>query len=55
MKHGCKPTYEQRKTIQHWGLDAHDWLVVKDTSNEMVLVHRHNDKTTRIIPKGVKV
>lgn len=52
MKNGKKPTYEQRKIIQNWGLDAHDWLVVKDTSTEMVLVHRHNEKTTRIIPKG---
>lgn len=52
MKHGKKPTYEQRKLIQQWKLDAHDWLVVKDTTEEMVLVHRHSDKTTRTIPKG---
>ena len=52
MKNGKKPTYEQRKLIQGWGLDAHDWLVAKDTSTEMVLVHRHTN-TSRTIPKGV--
>lgn len=52
MKHGTKPTYEQRKLIQEWGLDAHDWLVVKDTSTEMVIIHRYSD-TSRTIPKGV--
>lgn len=53
MKHGKKPTYEQRKLIQSAGLDSHEWLVVKDTPTEMVLVHRQVDKTIRTIPKGV--
>jgi hypothetical protein len=52
MKHGCKPTYEQRKLIQKAGLDSHDWLVVKDTSTELVLVSR-DSKDTKSIPKGV--
>lgn len=51
MKNGKKPTYEQRKLIQRMKLDSHDWLVVKDTSTELVLVHRHNDKTVRTIYK----
>jgi hypothetical protein len=51
MKHGKKPTYEQRKLIKDAGLDSHDWLVVKDTPTEMILVHRHVD-TTRTIIKG---
>lgn len=54
MKHGKKPTYEQRKLIQRWGLDVRDWLVVKDTSTEMVLVHRFSERTIRTIPKGVE-
>lgn len=53
MKNGKKPTYEQRKVIQRWGLDTYDWLVVKDTPQEMVLVNRYNEKTTKVIPKGV--
>ena len=56
MKHGKKPTYEQRKLMEQWGLDTYDWLVVKDTSTEMLIVHRNSDRTTRSIPKwGGKV
>jgi hypothetical protein len=54
MKHGKKPTREQRKLLQKWKLDPAMWLVVKDTSTQMLLVHRHFDKTTKIIPKGVR-
>lgn len=39
--------------MEEWKLDAHNWLVVKDTSTEMVIVHKHSDKTIRTIPKGV--
>ncbi len=31
MKHGCKPTREQRKVIEWHKLNSADWLVVKDT------------------------
>ena len=51
MKHGKKPTYEQRKLLEKWKLDTRVWLVVKDTPSEMLLVHRHSDKTTRTIRK----
>lgn len=52
MKHGKKLTYEQRKLVQKVGLDTHDWLAVKDTSTELVLVHKHLDQI-KTIPKGV--
>lgn len=52
MKNGKKPTREQRKMLERWGLDAHNWLVVKDTPDEMLIIHRYSDKTTRTIPKG---
>ena len=52
MKHGKKPTREQRKLLAKWKLDPDMWLVVKDTPTQMLLVHRHFDKTTKIIPKG---
>lgn len=52
MKNGKKPTYNQRKLIEKWGLDAHNWRVVKDTSTEMLIVHIHSDKTKRVLPKG---
>lgn len=52
MKNGKKPTVQQRKLIQSKGLDPAVWLVVKDQPEQMELVHRYSDKTTRIIPKG---
>jgi hypothetical protein len=51
MKNGRKPTYNQRKLLERWRMDTRVWLVVKDTPSEMVVVHRHSDKTTRTIPK----
>ncbi len=54
MKHGVRPTREQRKLIQKWGLDSSVWLVVKDTPEQMELVHRYSDRTKRTIHKGEK-
>lgn len=51
MKHGKKPTREQRKLLGKRKLDPAVWLVVKDTPEEMVLIHRWSDKTTRTIMK----
>lgn len=51
MKHGKKPTREQRRLLEKWNLDPHNWLVVKDTPREMEIVHRHSDRTKRAIPK----
>ena len=52
MKHGKKPSREQRKMLDKYHLDAADWLVVKDTPEVMVIVHRFHDGTMRFIPKG---
>ena len=54
MKHGKKPTREQRKLMTKWKLRCEDWLVERDTLHELVLIHRHFDKTKKIIPKGVR-
>jgi hypothetical protein len=51
LKNPKKPTVAQRKLMQKWGLRSADWFVTKDTPEQMVLVHRHSDKTTKIIPK----
>lgn len=51
MKHGIKPTREQRKLIEKWGLDAHDWLVIKDTPTELQIVHKLFDKQVKTIYK----
>ena len=52
MKHGKKPTREQRKLMEKFKVNAQDWLVERETLSELVLRHRHFDKT-KIIPKGV--
>ena len=52
MKHGKKPTREQRKLMEKWKVNPQDWLVVKDEPTRMTLVHRHFDSKTKIIPKG---
>ena len=54
MKHGKKPTREQRKLMAKWKVDTYDWLVERETSTELVLVHRHFDNKTKIIQKGVR-
>lgn len=51
MKHGKKPTVAQCKLMAKWGLNYENWLVVKDTPERMVVVHRLSEKTMRIISK----
>ena len=53
MKHGVKPTRQQRKLMEKWKVNTQDWLVERETNNELVLRHRHFDKI-KIIPKGVR-
>jgi hypothetical protein len=55
MKNGKKPTYAQRKLIQENGFDSHDYLVVKDTSTEMQIVHRDADDSIITLPKGEQI
>ena len=54
MKNGKKPTRNQAKLIKRSGLNAENWLVMKDTPDRMELVHRHNDRTVRVIYKESK-
>ena len=51
MKHGKKPTVAQRKFMDAHGIIWQNWLVVKDTQEQMVLVHRHFDDRTKVIQK----
>ena len=54
MKNGKNPTVAQRKLMTKWKLDWRDWLVVKDEPTQMTIVHRHFEKTKKIIPMGVR-
>ena len=48
MKNGKKPTVDQRKFMEQCGLDAENWLIVKNTSEAMIVVHRHTGETKTI-------
>lgn len=52
MKHGKKPTRKQKMLIKSVRLNCENWLVIKDTANEMVIKNRQTDKT-RTIPKAL--
>lgn len=50
MKHGKAPTKVQREFIYSKGKNPNEWLVVKDTSEEMQLISRwFGKKDKRII------
>lgn len=40
MKNGKRPTVAQREHIRWFRLNDNNWLVVKDTPEEFVIVHR---------------
>ena len=52
IKHGRKPTREQRKLMQKLNVNHQDWLVERETLHQLVLIHRHFDNKTKVIPKG---
>ena len=52
MRHGKKPTVRQAKLISKMGLNYENWLVIKNTSNELVIVHRTTGKP-RVLPKSL--
>lgn len=51
MKHGKKPTRAQRMLLQKRKLNPADWLIERETPEHFVLVHRHFDNKTKILPK----
>lgn len=40
MKNGKKPTLAQKKFLKEKGLIPENWLVVKDTSTELIVISR---------------
>ncbi len=48
MKHGKRPTVRQKKLMTAWHLNYENWLVVKDTSTEMVITHRDTGRKRTI-------
>lgn len=48
MKHGKRLTLKQKELIQGIGLNPNNWLVVKNLSNKLVLVHREKGTMTEV-------
>jgi len=44
MKQGTRPTRRQKIEIKGYGLNAENWLVERDTTAELVIVHRSSGK-----------
>ena len=41
MKHGKNPTVRQKKLISKMGLNFENWIVERETKEELIIVHRH--------------
>lgn len=54
MKHGKKPSRSQRIFIKSKRLNPENWMIERDTTEQMVLVHKLFDNKKKIIPKGDK-
>ena len=50
MKNGKRPTKAQKKILAFYGFHPEDWLISKNTSTELVILHRYTERT-RHIPK----
>jgi len=51
MKHGKAPTVAQKKLLKQWRLKPEDWLIERDTPEQMVIIHRFGN-AVRVIPRG---
>ena len=51
MKHGKAPTVAQKKLLKAKHLDPDNWLVERDTPEQMVIIHRYG-QSVRVIRKG---
>lgn len=40
MKHGKNPTKKQKIMLKESGLNPENWLVVKNTTGQLQLIHR---------------
>ena len=54
MKHGKSPSLRQKKFLTERRLNPNNWLIVKDTPEEMHIVYRFTESGLRIIRKEQK-
>lgn len=48
MKNGKNPTKAQKQFLREHRFNPDNWLIVKNTPEEMLLVHRYTSSTRRI-------
>lgn len=48
MKHGKKPTVAQSKFLEQNGLNAKEWLIVKNLKDKMLISHRGTGETKEL-------
>ena len=51
MKQLKKPTRSQKQLLQKRRLNPADWMIERDTPEQLVIVHRHFDRVKKIIHK----
>lgn len=51
MKNGKRPNRAQKQLLMSYRFNPEEWLISKNTSSEMVIIHRYTGKI-RSIPKG---
>ena len=49
MRQGKKPTRRQKEIIKSKRLNLDNWLVVEQTKERLLLVHRHTGRTREIV------
>lgn len=54
MKQLKKPTRSQKMLLQKRKLNPADWMIERDTPEQLVIIHRRFDSKKKIIPKGDK-
>ena len=50
MKHGRKPTYEQRKILAQHGLDTYDFLFIKAVKNGFMFQSKSDQRVVVCYP-----
>lgn len=48
MKHGKNPTVKQKKMLTALKLNAENWLIVKNTPQELCVVHKISGEIRKI-------
>jgi len=48
MKSGKKPTRNQKKVFLEFGLNPNNWLIVKNETHQMLVIHRETGRTRTI-------